>query len=142
MTYATKQDMLDRYGEPRMRQLTDVGQPQSGAVVDSVLNARLADADAEIDGYLAGRMAVPLASPPAIVRLLACRLAYGMLLGEAAADADIADVRAARDYLQQVALGRINLTTPEATPAPGGLGSVLFDTGAKVMGREAADTQA
>lgn len=134
--YATSQDMIDRYGAPRMMQLTDVAEPLTGAVVATVMAARLGDASAEIDGYLAGRMAVPLASPPAVVKLLCCRLAYGMLLGASASEVDQADVKAARAYLRDVAAGTISLTPPADAPALAGAGTVLFAPGQKVMGRE------
>lgn len=136
--YATSQDMIDRYGTPRMVQLTDVGAVLTGAVVAAVMNARLADADAEIDGYLAGRMALPLASPPAILRDLACRLAYGRLLGNTATEPDLADLKAARAYLRDVAAGTISLVPPADAPALAGAGAVLFEPGQKVMGREDA----
>jgi phage gp36-like protein len=136
--YATKQDMIDRFGLPRMVQLTDLAEPLTGTVVDAVVTARLADAGAEIDGHLAGRMAVPLVAPPAIVKLLCIRLAYAALLGATASEADLADAKAARDYLRAIAEGRISLTAPDAVPAATGAGAVLWSAGEKVMGREAA----
>ena len=134
--YATSQDMIDRYGAPRLVQLTDAGDVLTGEVAAPMLAARLADAAAEIDGYLAGRMALPLASPPAILKDLCCRLAYGRLLGAVATDADLADLKAARAYLRDVAAGVISLAAPADTPALAGAGAVLFEPGEKVMGRE------
>lgn len=138
MPYATQQDMLARYGMRKLVALTDINQPMVGEIVTSVLDARLADASAEIDGYLAGRMPVPMANPPEVLKLLCCRLAYYALLGDTAGDVDQADVKAARDYLKAVAKGEISLTTPDQAPAPAGAGSVLFSAGAKDWGREAA----
>lgn len=136
MPYATQQDMLTRYGLPRLVQLTDINQPQVGELVPAVLGSRLDDATAEIDGYLAGRMAVPLATPPAVVKLLCCRLAYYLLLGATASDVDQADVKAARAYLASVAKGEIALTAPDQVVAIAGEGTVQFATGAKDWGRE------
>lgn len=138
MPYATQQDMLARYGMPRLVQLTDINVPMTGELVAAVLDARLADASAEIDGYLVGRMSVPLASPPEVIKLLCCRLAYYLLLGAGATDVDQADVKAARDYLKSVAKGEILLTAPDAVPAVAGAGAVLFEGGAKDWGREQA----
>lgn len=138
MPYATQLDMLARYGYSKLVALTDIGQPQVGELVTAVLDSRLEDASAEIDGYLAGRMSVPVASPPPILKLLCCRLAYYLLLGNTATDVDQADVKAARDYLGAVAVGKISLTQPDQTPAVTGAGSVLFSAGAKDWGREAS----
>lgn len=137
MAYATQQDMIDRFGEPRLVQLTDVGEPQTGAVVASVLQAALDDASAEIDGYLAGRYPVPMASPPAALKGYCCTLAHYRLMGAAADENTRFDVRAVRSYLEAVAKGTITLTPPDAAPAVAGVGPVLFDAGSKVMGREA-----
>lgn len=138
MPYATQQDMLARYGMPRLVQLTDVNVPMTGELVTAVLDARLADASAEIDGYLVGRVTLPLASPPEVLKLLCCRLAYALLLGSAASDADLAELKAARDYLKSVAKGDIPLTPPDQAPAAPGAGSVIFSAGSKDWGREAA----
>lgn len=137
MPYATQQDMLTRYGLPKLVQLTDINEPLVGELVPAVLASRLDDASAEIDGYLAGRMAVPLAAPPAIVKLLCCRLAYYLLLGATASDVDQADVKAARAYLASVAKGEISLAAPDQVVAVSGEGAVQFEVGAKDWGREA-----
>ncbi len=70
MTYATQQDLIDRFGAVELAQLTD---RTNGVVIDAtVLGRALADADAEIDGYLATRYQLPLATtPPVLVRLAA-----------------------------------------------------------------------
>lgn len=136
--YATPQDMIDRYGQPRMVQLTDVGMPMTGDVVAAVLEARLADASAEIDGYLAGRMATPVANPPAILRLLCCRLAYALLLGAQISDQEAGDVRDARAYLMSVSRGQVLLAPPAQAATPSmPADAVVFEPGQKVMGREA-----
>lgn len=136
--YATAQDMIDRYGLPHMVQLSDVNMPLTGAVVNTVVEARLADASAEIDGYLAGRMATPVAAPPAMLRLLCCRIAHALLVGADISEADQADLKDARAYLRDVAAGKISLTQPSAAEPLPGVGPVLFSPGDKVMGREAA----
>ena len=138
MPYATQQDMLTRYGLPRLVQLTDINSPQVGELVPTVLASRLDDASAEIDGYLAGRMATPLVTVPAVIKLLCCRLAYYLLLGASASEIDQADVKAARAYLASVAKGEIALTAPDQVQAVSGEGAVQFSSGAKDWGREAA----
>lgn len=70
MTYAVQADLVDRFGSAELAQLTD---RTSGVTIDvAVLGRALADADAEIDGYLAARYTLPLASvPPVLVRIAA-----------------------------------------------------------------------
>ena len=73
MPYATLQDLVDRFGADELAQLTD---RIDGTVIDPGIVARaLADADAEIDGYLAVRFALPLSSVPAALVRISCDIA-------------------------------------------------------------------
>jgi len=73
MAYATLDDIRERLPEESLVNLTD----DSGAgVVDEAAVARaIADADAEIEGYLATRHALPLDPVPNLVRKLSVELA-------------------------------------------------------------------
>lgn len=79
MTYATKQGMIDRYGETDLIELTDRTEPYTGAIVDSRLDRAMADADQEVDSYLRTRYELPLASVPDIVTRLASDIAFYLL---------------------------------------------------------------
>lgn len=136
MPYATVTDLQDRLGEPRLMQLTDIGDPQVGLVDTAVAQKALDDAAAEIDGYLVGRYALPLASPPAMLRVHACTIAHYRLLGSAVDEATAADHKAVRELLTKVAEGKVLLMPPSEAPAIAGAGAVLFEPGSKVMGRE------
>lgn len=73
MTYATLPEMVTRFGEPELVQRTD---RVDGVAIDTVvLGNALADADAEIDSYLAGRYTLPLASTPVVLVRLAADIA-------------------------------------------------------------------
>ena len=136
MTYANQQDMVDRYGTARLTSLTDIETPAVGGIRTAMLAAKLADADAEIDGYLVGRYALPLATFPAILKVHACSIAWYRLLGSVADEAARRDYEDATAYLQRVARGDIGILAPSAAPAAEGIGPVIFDTGAKVFGRD------
>ena len=84
MSYVTKQQMIDRFGEAELIQLTDRATPATNAIVDAVLDEARADATATIDGYLAGRYATPLASVPVIVERIAADIARYALYDNAA----------------------------------------------------------
>lgn len=137
MSYATVQDLQDRLGEARLTQLTDLADPPVGQVDSSVAQKSLDDASAEIDGYLVGRYGLPLASPPEVLRVHCCTLAHYRLLGSAADEVTISDVKAVRGYLTNVAGGSIPLIAPSQAVIPSGAGNVLFNAGSKVMGRDA-----
>ena len=138
MPYATIADLQVRYGDTELRQLSDIGTPRSGAMVDAVLLRALLDASAWIDGYLVGRYALPISDAPALAKLnLDCAAEARFLLmhtnvDEAAQKAH--DERAA--FYRSVAKGDITLIAPGAAPAAVGVGPVLFDRGSKVFGRE------
>lgn len=73
MSYATLTDMVERFGELELVQLTD---RMNGVAIDAVVMGRaLADAQAEIDSYLATRYLLPLISTPPMVNRLACDIA-------------------------------------------------------------------
>lgn len=113
MSYATQADLIDRFGEQELIQLTD--RAGLGVIDSDVLGRAVADADAEIDAYLSTRMALPLADPPAVLGRLAAVLVRHALYKDAVPDA----VQAARDavisLLRDVANGRASLG-----PAPAG----------------------
>ena len=82
--YATQADLETRFGSDELAQLTD---RVNGAAVDAAVVARaLADATAEIDGYLAVRYALPLPSVPAVLGLIACDIARYRLYADRATE--------------------------------------------------------
>ena len=137
MPYATQSDLIARYGTPLLVQLTDINEPMTGTINATVVAAKLADADAVIDGYLVGRYALPLATAPDILRFHACAISLALLLGGQVTEAAAMDYKVALEYLKGVARGDIALMPPEAAALPAGVGPVLFAPGSKVMGRDA-----
>lgn len=85
MSYATQADLEVRFGATELAQLTDrVG----GSAIDAAAVARaLADADAEIDGYLAARYQLPLASVPPVLARVAADIARYRLWADRASEA-------------------------------------------------------
>ena len=82
MTYTTKAEMIARYGETEITELTD--RMGAGVVDVSVLNKALTDADALIDGYLAARYTLPLATTPTMLVGLASDIARFKLWDDSA----------------------------------------------------------
>jgi phage gp36-like protein len=127
MTYATQQDLVDRYGESEIVQLSD--RARIGSINAAVVAKALDDADSEINGYLEGRYTLPFENPPKLLRLVACDIAR-FRLAENRATEEIEKRYAAQiKFLSAVAKGDIKLglnsggaTTPVAD-APSSDGS-------------------
>jgi phage gp36-like protein len=136
MPYATQQDMITRFGEPLLEQLTDIGDPMTGGLVPEVLQAKLNDADALIDGYLMGRYELPLPAAPANLTVYACLIALYLLKGGKVTEEEAVAYKGALAYLDKVAQGHITLVPPQTATPPAGAGQVLFSPGSKVMGRD------
>ena len=107
--YADAADLRARYPERDLAQLSD---PQGAVVDEVVLSGALADASAEIDGYLQGRYALPVADPPAVLKRIACDIAMYRLL----ALRPLGDLEDARNrysdavrYLESVSRGVVQL---------------------------------
>lgn len=74
MAYVSSDDMIARFGELEMIQLTDRANVV-GEVDTDVLDAAIADAEAEVDSYISVRYAIPLASVPDIVKSMTADIA-------------------------------------------------------------------
>jgi phage gp36-like protein len=107
--YAAFADLVARYGEAEIAQLTDRDTPPSGAADEAVAERALLDADAEIDAYLAGRYALPLASPPPVLRRVACDIARYRLWDDRASEEVRLRYEDARRLLQAIADGHVAL---------------------------------
>ncbi|NVM78901.1 phage gp36-like protein [Duganella sp. SG902] len=109
--FATQDDMVRRFGMREVIQITD--REMTGAIDPQVLQGGLADADAEISGYLASRYTLPLAATPLLLVGYACDIARYRLTGtDAVCTPDIESrYNQAIKYLGQVASGSISLGT-------------------------------
>ena len=76
MPYATLDDLIERAGETEIRQIAD--RDRDGAIDADVVEAALTDADNLVNGYVAAKYTVPLASVPA-VEICSDRSAAGMM---------------------------------------------------------------
>ena len=107
MTYATQQDMNDRFGAVELAQLTD---RTNGTTVDAAVLARaLADADAEIDAYLGTRYALPLTSQPPVLARLAADIARYRLFDDRTTEAVRQRYADAVKLLRDMSTGAVRL---------------------------------
>jgi len=107
MTYATQQNMIDRFGQQELIELTDRG--NTGAIDATVLGQALADTDAEINAYLVSRYTLPLANIPPVLTRFAADIARYMLYDTRATEQVKDRYDAAVKFLQAVAKGAVSL---------------------------------
>jgi phage gp36-like protein len=112
MSYAIQQDLIDRFGQTELIQLTDLA--GAGTINATEVARALADADGEIDGYLAGRYALPLPAIPKIITGYACDIARYRLYKGVIAETVQKNYDQAIKFLSLVAQGKISLG-PDAT---------------------------
>lgn len=110
MTYATRTTLEQHYG------VDEVAQRESALPAGSITNA-LTDADAMINGYLAGRYSMPLSAVPDNLPQVAAAIARYALLGDAATERSRNDQKDAIAWLRDVQAGRVLLQS--AAPIPG-----------------------
>ena len=123
MTYASQAQLEARYGTKLLVQLTDRGQPATGQIDAEAIERALVDTDATIDGYLAARYRLPVASVPKLLVDVAEAVAIYKLHRKAPDEKIAADYRDAIRTLQDLAAGRQRLDLdgiePEAGPGAG-----------------------
>lgn len=139
MTYAVQQDLVDRFGEAELVQLTDRATPPTGVIDVTVMGKALADADDAINGYLASRYTVPLASPPLIVKRLACDIARYFLYEDRVTEAVRKRYEDAIAYLKDAAAGKVALGVDAQGAAPADPGGPQVDAGDRVFTKGRAD---
>ena len=130
MSYATLQMLTDRVGLPMLVMLTDRAAEPTGVVDQAVLTRALTDADALIDGYLAGRYSLPLAVVPALIADIAQAVTLWKL-HSAEPEAKVkADYDEAIRRLKDIAAGLIILTDAAGLEPTGKVA-----TGAQIVDR-------
>jgi phage gp36-like protein len=117
MTYAAESDLTERFGALELAQRTD---RTNGTTVDAaVLGRALADADAEINGYLATRYTLPLASTPPLINRLACEIARYRLYDDGVPETVRVRYQDAVSLLKRLASGEVLLAGMEAVAVAG-----------------------
>ncbi|MFN3575371.1 MAG: gp436 family protein [Tabrizicola sp.] len=128
MPYVTLDQLKDRFGEQMLIALTDRGPDAHGVVDPDVVAHALAETDALIDGYLAGRYALPLTATQTLLVSVAGSIAIYLLHRYEAPEKIAADYKMAIGTLEQIARGTIRLTAAGAEqPSTGATGVQIAD---------------
>jgi phage gp36-like protein len=125
MSYATKADLIARFGQDELIKCTDRTNRPPTTIDDDAVGRALDDADGEINGYLAsGGIVTPMAAPPSVLVAKACAMARYLLHKDMATDKIRADYEDARSWLRDVAAGRVKLGDVSAPAKAPSLGPV------------------
>lgn len=123
MSYATLDQLTKRFGERMLIQLTDRAEVPTGEIDDTIVDEQLVNTDAVIDGYLAGKYRLPLASVPPLLADLAQVIAIYKLHPFAPDPKIEKDYEQALKTLLQISQGAVRLPLagiePEATSGSG-----------------------
>lgn len=137
MTYAAKQDLIDRYGSDDLVQLTD--REGNGAINDTVVTRALEDADAEINGYLATKYPLPISPVPMVLEKLACDIARYRLYDNRATEQLTQRYKDSIRFLQEVSTGKVSLGSDASDEQPAQSGGASYDGGDRIFTAGRAD---
>lgn len=133
MTYANQADLQTRFKDQELIELTD--ETGTGEIDVAAVAVALADTDAEINGYLAGRYSLPLTqTSPELVRL-ACDIARYRLYDTRATEQVKARYDEAIKKLRDVSIGKASLGIDQASQPVKVAGSAEVSSGGRVFGR-------
>lgn len=125
MSYATRQALVDRYGEAELIRLTDV--ERLGIVEEDRLLAALESTNAMIDAFLSGAgYNLPLIPMDASVVDAACAICRFKLFRYEAVPEAIEAKDAAIDYLTRISKGTVSLVGQNDAPKSAVSGSVAL----------------
>lgn len=140
MSYATAQDLVDRFGEPEMIQLTNVPGGDYEEVIEANAAPALADAGGTVDSYLRPRYRLPLATVPVRIKAVCCDIARFFLMHggqrEPTKQATDAYDRAIA-WLKDIAAGKADLGLDAAgDPAAEGAGARVTTRPGRTFSRD------
>lgn len=133
MSYASQGDMEERFGEGELVALTD--RNHTGAIDSVVLERALADATAEIDGYLASRYQLPLTSVPTVLIRVCADIARYHLHDDNIPEPVEMRYKSAVDLVRQVSMGRVSLGVSTSGDEPTSNDGAEVESGGRVWAR-------
>jgi len=136
MSYCTQQDLVDRYSEEELIQLTD--REGTGAINPQRVDDAIADATATIDSRLGGRYSLPISPVPLVLNKLACKLSLFALYENARQMSDDMrkDHQQALSELDAIGAGRISIGIDAAGGKPASNNTAQMSSGGNVFNRK------
>jgi len=133
MTYATQQNMTDRFGSQELIELTD--EDNAGSINAAALGVALTDADAEINSYLAGRYTLPLTQTSDELVRMACDIARYRLFDTRASEQVKARYDDAIKKLRDVSRGVASLGIDQSSQPVTVAGGATISSGGRDFAR-------
>lgn len=138
MSYVTQQDLIDRFGQAELIQLTDRTNRPATTIDATAVGRHIADAVSMIDGYLGKIYALPLGTVPPALTKVAADLARYFLHGKSA-EKDSPVAQAYRDairWLENVSKGLIVIENAGTIPGQAGSGRIQVSAPDRVFSRD------
>jgi phage gp36-like protein len=132
--YCTRQDLIERFGERELVELTD-RDGSRGVIVDEILAQAMTDAAGEIDGYFGTRYSVPLATVPKAIQRIACDLARYYLYDDEAPKQVAQRHEDAVRFLRAIARGEVSVGPSESGERPVTTDGASITSGGRIFGR-------
>lgn len=134
--YCDQNDLIKRFGEHELIQLTD--RDNQGFIDVDVALSAIDDAAATINGYIAGRYTLPLQTQPAVLNRLACDLARYFLYDESPTELVQKRYDEAIAYLRDVASGKVSLGVNESGDVATSNELAVMESAGSVFARQSA----
>lgn len=132
--YCTEEDMIHRFGEDELIQLTDKN--NVGGLNTDVLTRAISDANAEIEGYLSSRYSAPVTPVPTTLVRVACDIARYYLYDDMATEHVSKRYNDAVAFLKGVARGDISIGISVEGEKPASKNTVQLESGGNVFNRK------
>jgi phage gp36-like protein len=136
MDYVTKQDLIDRFSEQELIQLTDKTNRPASTIDDVPVDRALSDASALIDSYLGKLYRLPLSIVPPILTKCAADIARFYLYGKSAEDTVKGAYDDAVSWLTSVSKGLVTIDAEGVAPVHAGGGQVQTSAPARIFSRD------
>lgn len=133
--YATVQQMTDRFGANLLVALTDRAAVATGLIDGAIVEKALNDASEVIDGYLASKYVLPLATTPGIVADLCQSIAIYKLHITQPDEKIVRDHQDGLKALRDIADGRLRVPVAGLDP------TVTAGSGVQIVDRERPFTE-
>lgn len=131
MTYCTQQDLIDRFGERELIELTDRTNKPVSTIDDTTVERALGDAEATADSYIGTVYQLPIPTVPPILTKICADIARYFLYGKVAEKDTPVEIayRDALAWLTGVSKRLITIENAGAIVSQLGGGQVQANTG-------------
>jgi phage gp36-like protein len=138
VAYASQQDLIDRYGEDELIQLTDRANLPATTIDAAVVSAAIRDAENLADSYIAKKYQVPLVPVPDVLIPMICQIGRYYLHGRRLDKDDpvTRDFERAIAWLKDVANGTVQLEADGKTSGQSGGGAVQVSAPGRIFSRD------